>query len=140
MITFKGRHTPQSIILQCVRWYCAYPLSYRNIEEMMAERGLKIDHSTLNRWVVHYAPKLEKAFHKKKKLPGNRWRIDETYLKVRGQWRYYYRAVDKAGVNQFNDDNNQRVKIYQCKYLNNITQQDHRNIKRVTNSKRCSLG
>ncbi len=49
MISFKGRHTPQSIILQCVRWYCSYALSYRNIEEMMAERGLKIDHSTLNR-------------------------------------------------------------------------------------------
>jgi putative transposase len=64
---------------------------------MMAERGLVVDHGTLNRWVVHYAPKLEKAFHKKKKRPGVRWRMDETYLKVRGQWRYYYRAVDKAG-------------------------------------------
>ena len=63
----------------------------------MAERGIKIDHSTLNRWVVHYAPKLEKAFHKKKKRPGDRWRMDETYLKIRGQWRYYYRAVDKEG-------------------------------------------
>ena len=72
MITFKGRHTPKPIILQCVRWYCAYPLSYRNIEEMMAERGLRIDHSALNRRAVHYAPKLEKAFHKKKKRPGDR--------------------------------------------------------------------
>jgi len=53
MITFKGRHTPKPIILQCVRWYCAYSLSYRNIEEMMAERGIKIDQSTLNRWVAH---------------------------------------------------------------------------------------
>ncbi len=97
MISFKGRHTSKPIILQCVLWYCSYALSYRNIEEMMAERGLNIDHSTLNRWVVHYAPKLEKAFHKKKKRPGNRWRMDETYLKVRGQWRYYYRAVDKEG-------------------------------------------
>ena len=86
MISFKGRHTPKLIILQSVRWYFAYSLSYRNIEEMMAERGLKIDHSTLNRRVVHYAPKLEKAFHKKKKKPGNRWRMDETYIKVKGVW------------------------------------------------------
>ena len=97
MITFKGSHTPKHIILLCVRWYCSYSLSYRNIEKMMTERRLRIDHSTLNRWVVHCAPKLEKAFHKKKKRPGNRWRMDETYLKVRGQWRYYYRAVDKKG-------------------------------------------
>ena len=97
MICFKGRHTMKPLILQCVRWYCSYALSYRINEEMMAERGLVVDHSTLNRWVVHYAPKLEKAFHKKKKRPGVRWRMDETYLKVRGQWRYYYRAVDKAG-------------------------------------------
>ncbi len=61
MMTFKGRHTPKPIILQCVRWYCSYALRYRNIEEMMAERGLRIDHSTLNRWVVHCAPKLKKV-------------------------------------------------------------------------------
>tara|TARA_B110000902_G_C14053266_1_gene492543 strand:+ start:86 stop:763 length:678 start_codon:yes stop_codon:yes gene_type:complete len=176
MITFKGRHTPKPIILQCVRWYCAYALSYRNIEEMMAERGLMIDHSTLNRWVTHYAPKLENSFHKKKRRPGDRWRMDETYLKVKGQWRYYYRAVDKEGntidflltakrdtkaalrffkkaigrngkpglvnidksgankasVNKFNIENNRRVKIRQCKYLNNIVEQDHRRIKRIT--------
>jgi len=97
MISFKGRHTPKAIILQCVRWYCSYSLSYRNIEEMMLERGIKIDHSTLNRWVVHFAPKLEKAFHQLKKRPGDRWRLDETYIKVKGQWKYYYRAVDKQG-------------------------------------------
>ena len=95
MITFKGRHTPKPIILQCVRWYCSYALSYRNIEEMMAERGLRIDHSTLNRWVVHFSPKLEKSFYKKKKRPGYRWRLDETYIKVKGEWKYYYRAVEK---------------------------------------------
>ena len=64
---------------------------------MMAEQGLKIDHSTLNRWVVHYAPKLEKAFHIKKKRPGDRWRMDETELKINGAWKYYCRAVDKQG-------------------------------------------
>ena len=94
-ITFKGRHFNQEIILQSVRRYCAYSLSYSNIEEMMFERGLKIDHSTVNRWVVHFAPRLEKAFHKKKKKPGSRWRMDETYLRVKGEWKYYYRAVDR---------------------------------------------
>ena len=178
MISFKGRHTPKAIILQCVRWYCAYPLSYRNIEEMMAERGIIVDHSTLNRWVVHYAPKIENAFHKRKSKPGDRWRMDETYIKVKGEWKYYYRAVDKqgntidflltakrdrkaalrfltkaigrngkpglinidksgankAGIKTFNQDNNKSVKIRQCKYLNNIVEQDHRNIKRITRS------
>ncbi len=148
MISFKGQHTPKFIILHCIQWYCAYALSYRNIEEMMAERGIKIDHSTLNRWVVKYAPLLEEAFHKKKKKPGDRWRLDETYLKVKGQWQYYYRAVDKqgntidflltakrdknAGIKQFNKDNSRRIKIRQCKYLNNIVEQDHRNIKGIT--------
>ena len=67
VISFKGKHTPQEIILQSIRWYIAYPLSYRQIEEMMAERGIKIDHSTINRWVLIYAPQLEKAFHKPRK-------------------------------------------------------------------------
>ena len=97
MISFKSRQTPKAIILQCVRWYCAYSLSYRNIEEMMQERGIDVDHSTLNRWVIHYAPLLEKAFHGKKKRSGNRWRMDETYIKVKGQWKYLYRAVDSDG-------------------------------------------
>ena len=97
MISFKSRQTPKAIILQCVRWYCAYSLFNRNIEEMMQERGIDVDHSTLNRWVIDYAQLLEKAFHKKKKLPGNRWRMDETYIKVKGQWKYLYRAVDSDG-------------------------------------------
>ena len=97
MISFKSRDFPKEVILQCVRWYCTYALSYRNIEEMLAENGVEADHSTLNRWVVFYAPKLEKEFHKKKKRPGDRWRLDETYIKVKGHWKYYYRAVDKQG-------------------------------------------
>lgn len=95
MIRFKGRHTERDIILQGVRWYLAYPLSYRNLEEIMKERGYPVHHSTLNRWVIHYAPKLEKAYHKIKKTVGTRWRMDETYIKVRGEWKYYYLAVDK---------------------------------------------
>ena len=63
----------------------------------MAERGFHVDHSTINRWVLHFTPQLEKEFHKKKRKPGDRWRMDETYIKVKGKWRYYYRAVDKQG-------------------------------------------
>ena len=97
MISFKGRHHQQDIILQCVRWYVAYSLSYRDLEELMQERGYAVDHSTVQRWVVHYAPRIEEAFRKNKKRAGNRWRLDETYVKIKGEWRYLYRAVDKQG-------------------------------------------
>jgi len=81
-----------------VRWYLAYSLSYRNIEELMAERGVKVDHSTLNRWVIKYSAKLETVFTKRyKKSVGSSWRMDETYVKVKGEWCYLYRAVDKTG-------------------------------------------
>ena len=96
-ISFKGRHFQQDMILQSVRWYLAYSLSYRDIEELMQERGFSVDHSTINRWVIHYSPQLEAAFRLKKKRAGNRWRMDETYIKVKGQWKYYYRADDKQG-------------------------------------------
>ena len=153
MITFKGRHTPNPIILQCVRWYCSYAFSYRNIEEMMAERGLIIDHSTLNRWVVHYAPKLEKAFHKKKRRAVDKEGSTIDFLltakrDTKAALPFFNKAIgrnrklglinidksgaNKAGINQFNDENNRRVKIRQCKYLNNIVEQDHRRIKRST--------
>jgi len=143
---------------------------------MMAERGFSVDHSTINRWVLHYSPQLEAAFRRKKKRIGVRWRMDETYIKVKGQWKYYYRAINKqgqtidflltakrdkqaalrflrkaigengkpslvnidqsganqAGLKQFNQNHNKRIKIRQCKYLNNIIEQDHRRIKRKT--------
>ena len=158
-----------------MRWYLAYALSYRDIEELMQERGFSVDHSTINRWVLHYSLQLEAAFRRKKKRIGVRWRMDETYIKVKGQWAYYYRAVDKqgqtidflltarrdkqaalrflrkaigengkpslinidqsganqAGLEQFNRNHNTRIKIRQCKYLNNIIEQDHRHIKRL---------
>ena len=85
------------MILQSVRWYLAYFLSYRDIEEIMKERGLEVDHSTVQRWVVHYSPRLENALHRKKKRPVDRWRLDETYVKVKGKWTYFYCAVDKQG-------------------------------------------
>jgi len=95
VISFKGRHFQKDMILQSVRWYLAYALSYRDIEEIMNERGYPVDHSTIHRWVIEYSLQLEAAFHLKKKRVGTRWRLDETYIKVKGQWKYFYRAVDK---------------------------------------------
>jgi putative transposase len=93
----KRLHYPLDMILLCVRWYVAYPLSLRHLEEMMAERGLEVDHSSVHRWVIKLVPVFEKAFRKHKRPVGKSWRMDETYVKVRGQWKYLYRAVDKAG-------------------------------------------
>ncbi|MCP4412269.1 MAG: IS6 family transposase [Gammaproteobacteria bacterium] len=175
-ISFKGRHFQRDMILQSVRWYLAYALSYRDIEEIMKERGFNVDHSTIHRWVIHYAPLLEQKFRMKKRKPCGRWRLDETYIKVKGEWKYYYRAVDKYGetidflltakrdkkaalrylrkaigtngkpglinidksgantaaIKQYNKEERTRIIIRQCKYLNNIVEQDHRLIKRIT--------
>jgi len=98
MIEFKGSHFERDIILWGVRWYVAYPISYRQLEEMMRERGVEVDHATLNRWVVKYAPFLEKQFRAHKRPVGSSWRMDETYIKVKGAWKYLYRAVDKSGA------------------------------------------
>src|SRR5215217_2698944 len=88
---FKGRHFDQSIILLRVRWYLAYNLSLRNLEEMMTERGISVDHATIHRWTIHYAPLLLGRFNHRKRAVTDRWHIDETYIKVGGQWRYLYR-------------------------------------------------
>ena len=96
-ISFSGRHFQRDLILQCVRWYLAYALSYRDIEEMVQERGISVDHSTVNRWVLRYTPQLEQVFRNRKRKPFGRWRLDETYIKVKGEWKYYYRAVDRNG-------------------------------------------
>lgn len=93
----KRLHYPFDVILMCVRWYVAYPLSLRHLEEMMAERGISVDHSTVHRWAIKLLPVLEKAFLRHKGHVGKSWRVDETYIKVKGQWKYLYRAVDKAG-------------------------------------------
>ena len=97
MVEFKGRWFAKEIILQCIRWHLAYKLSYRNLEEMMAERGISVDHSTIQRWVVRYSPELEEEFRRGKRAVGGSWRVDETYIKVKGTWKYLYRAVDKEG-------------------------------------------
>ncbi|PHM51657.1 IS6 family transposase [Xenorhabdus hominickii] len=95
--TFKRLHYPTDIIAQCIRWYLAYALSLRNLEEMMAERGIAVDHSTLSRWVHRLVPLIIKRYRRSKPAVGHRWRMDETYIKIKGQWRYLYRAVDTDG-------------------------------------------
>ena len=94
---FSGRHFPKDVILTAVRWYLRYNLSYRDVEELIAERGIVVDHSTINRWVVKYAPLLVEPAKNHEPKVGISWRLDETYIKVRGQWKYLYRAVDKDG-------------------------------------------
>ena len=93
----KRLHYPLEVILRCVRWYVAYPLSLRHLEEMMAERGIAVDHSTVHRWALKLLPVLEKAFRRCKRPVGKSWRMDETYIRVKGDWKYLYRAVDKNG-------------------------------------------
>ena len=159
-----------------VRWYVAYPLSTRHVEELMAERGVEVDHSTINRWVIKYSPQLEEAFHRRKHPVWVSWRMDETYIKVKGEWKYLYRAVDKYGqtidflltehrdkaaalrfltqairrygvpetitidgsdaheaaIKRYNAEHGTAIAIRQVKYLNNIVEQDHRGVKRVT--------
>jgi transposase-like protein len=94
---FKWRHFQAEIILLCVRWYLRYALSYRDLEEMMAERGLMVDHTTIFRWVQMYAPELEKRCRPHLKACNDSWKVDETYIKVRKVWVYLYRAVDSMG-------------------------------------------
>jgi transposase-like protein len=94
---FKGRHFDRSVILLCVRWYLAYSLSLRDLEEMMAKRRISVDHTTIHRWAVHYAPLLLEQFNRRKHSVTGRWHVDETYIKVCGQWRYLYRAIDSNG-------------------------------------------
>jgi putative transposase len=186
VINFKGKHFLKDIILLVVRWYLSYSLSYRDIEEMMLERGIKVDHSTLNRWVIEYSPLLENEFRKNyKRKTGSSLRMDETYIKVKGVWHYLYRAVDKEGntvdfmlaknrnevaakaffikviessglpekitIDKSGANNAGigainlqliilallgcpliQIQIRQIKYLNNIIEQDHRGIKRIT--------
>ncbi len=94
---FKGRHFDRSVILLCVRWYLAYNLSLRNLAEMMAERGISVDHATIHRWVIHYSPELLERFNSRKRAVTGKWHIDETYIKGRGRWMSLYRAIDSNG-------------------------------------------
>jgi len=177
---FKWRHFLPEVILLNVRWYCRYALSYRNLEEMMQERGIEVDHSTLNRWVLKSASELDKRIRPHLQPTNDSWQVDETYVKVKGAWKYLYRAVDSAGntldfllsakrdsktaerffrkvlkathiqaprvitvdknaaypkaVETLKSDETlpEATELRQKKYLNNIIEQDHRAIKRLT--------
>jgi transposase-like protein len=176
MMNFKGSQFEREIIMWAVRWYVAYPISYWQLEEMMGERGVAVDHSTLNRWVIKYAPEFEKAFRRRQCPVGRSWRMDETYVKIKGKSAYLYRAVDKDGhtidflltptrdrdaaeaflrkaihtqglpekitidksgsntaaITHYNQTHKTAIVIRHCKYLNNIVEQDHRAVKRLT--------
>ena len=96
---FKGRHFQGEVILWAVRWYCRYGISYRELEEMLAERGVLVDHTTIYRWVQAYAPEIERRLRWNWKRPGLRrmWKVDETYIRVKGRWAYLYRALTDDG-------------------------------------------
>jgi putative transposase len=176
MLATKGMRFPIDVILVCIRWYAAYPLSYRHLEEMMQERGVLVDHSSINRWAIRFLPLLEKVFRKYKHQVGGNWRMDETCILVKGVWKYLYRAVDKQGktvdflltakrdkaaamrffdkamqandvpekvtmdksgankaaMDEINASSEIPIIVRQVKYLNNIVEQDHRAVKRVT--------
>ncbi len=173
---FMRLHYPIEVMLTCVRWYVAYPLSLRQLEEMIAERGVAVDHSTIHRWAIKILPVLAAVCRRRKCPVGKSWRMDETYIKVAGQWKYLYRAVDKHGATvdfllrakrdhaaarafferaiglhdvpekitidksgantaaivSMQADSGLIIALRQSKYLNNIVEQDHRAIKRVT--------
>ena len=93
----KRLHYPVEVMLVCARWYAAYPLSLHHIDEMMHERGVWVDHATVHRWALKILPILALVFRRRKRPVGISWRLDETYIKVAGQWKYLYRALDKTG-------------------------------------------
>ena len=94
---FKGRHFDREIVVLCVRWYLSYKLSYRDLVAIMNERGIDLAHTTILRWVQHYSPEFEKRWKRFARSVGGSWRMDETYIRIKGEWMYLYRAVDKAG-------------------------------------------
>ena len=181
MVCFKGAHSPKSVMLYAVFFYVRYGVSYRDLEEIMAGRGVEVGHASLNRWLVKYAPQIAANAQARKKPTACSCRMDETYLKVRGKWTYLYRAVDRdgqtlefmlsenrdtaaarrffkhavatngvperividksganlAGLQRLNvilkfTGVGRIIGIVQSKYLNNIVEQDHRFIKRIT--------
>src|SRR5918999_40626 len=95
---FRGRHFNHAVIILCVRWYITYKLSYRDLVGMMAERGVDVSHTTILRWVQCYVPEFEKRWQRYAQPVGTSWRVDETYIRVKGRWAYLYRAVDKQGL------------------------------------------
>ena len=99
MLDFTGRHFQKELIMQALRWYLSYPLSYRHVEELLKERGVMVDHSTIQRWVERYGVELEAQFRRRfcKSKSYTSWRMDEIYIKHKGEWVYLYRAIDAQG-------------------------------------------
>src|SRR6186713_1703262 len=95
--SFAGFRFPSEVIMLAVRWYLRYGLSYRDVEELLAERGIDVDHVTIYRWVQRFAPELAQAAQARRHVVGDRWHVDETYVKVGGTWRYLFRAIDQFG-------------------------------------------
>jgi transposase-like protein len=94
---FKGRQFTAEIILWAVRWYLQFPISYRDLESMFSDRGIQVDHTTLFRWIQAYAPELEKRVRPHLRMTNGSWKVDETYVRMKGKWVYLYRAVDASG-------------------------------------------
>jgi transposase, IS6 family len=178
---FKWRHFQADIILCAVRWYLRYALSYRDVEELMRERGVVVDHATVFRWVQRYAPELDKRCRPYLRATNDSYRVDETYIKIKKHWYYLYRAVDSTGATldfmlsatrdadaaeqffrkvldashtrlprvitvdkhaayplafdtlQQDGTLSETCLLRQCKYLNNVIEQDHRFVKRRVN-------
>jgi IS6 family transposase len=94
---FAGFCFPPDVIMLAVRWYLRFGLSYRDVEELLAERGIEVDHTTIYRWVQRFTPLLAEAARPCRHAVGDRWQVDETYVKIAGRWRYLYRAIDQFG-------------------------------------------
>jgi transposase-like protein len=119
---FNGRHFDREVIILCVRWYLRYKLSFRDLAEIMAERGLSLVHTTIMRWVRRYTPEFVKRWNRFAAAAGQSWRVDETYVKIRGKWTYLYRAVaSHRAVREMKTDGllPQRTRLRSSKYLNN---------------------
>jgi DDE domain len=133
---FKGRHFEGEIVLWAVRWYCRYGVSYPDLEQMMGERGVSVDHSTIYRWVQKYAPEIEKRLRWQWRHPqSTSWQVDETYVKVGGKWTYICRALDKQ-VDPLNlDQSAQPARFSGAKKAEPTSRRDRRRrqLARVTN-------
>ena len=177
--SFKGRQFTAKVILWAVRWYLMFPVSYRDLELMLQDRGVSVDHTTIYRWIQAYAPEIEKRIRPHLRPSNGSWQVDETYVKVKGRWTYLYRAVDSGGqtidfllsakrdaeaakrffrkalgqphtmnprtitvdkhaafpctVAEMKEDSElwRFARLRQCKFLNNIVEQDHRRVKRL---------
>ncbi|MCP4486115.1 MAG: IS6 family transposase [Gammaproteobacteria bacterium] len=138
---FKWRHFTPEIILLCVRWYLRYRLSYRDLVEMMEERGLSVAHSTIIRWVHHFSLELEKRVRPFLKTPNDSWRMDETYIKIKKKWMYLYRAVDSRGQTVDFYLSRTRNQVSAKRFLSKLLNAKHTQTPRVmTTDKHSSYG